>query len=101
MGRWLQRVMRTPHVAARWRSFLFGNGHAELVIRSPLAGGAAIKPKSAVTARTNREVTETRGRPSARPPTAPLGDRSKRRHRGPSAYGLDPWGAVLGVGIDC
>src|SRR5437763_1428743 len=26
----LQRMMRAPHVAPRWRSFLFGNGHEKL-----------------------------------------------------------------------
>src|SRR3954447_11203852 len=30
IGRRLQRMMRSAHIASRWRSFLFGNGHWKL-----------------------------------------------------------------------
>src|SRR5205085_3724778 len=29
IGDRLQRMMRSPHIAPRWRSFLLGNGHGE------------------------------------------------------------------------
>src|SRR5271169_331010 len=30
IGGRFQRMVRSPHIAPRWRSFLFGNGHGEL-----------------------------------------------------------------------
>src|SRR5205823_3134821 len=42
IGGRLKRMMRSPHIAPRWRSFLFGNGHGGL---GDLGGGCVISQK--------------------------------------------------------